>query len=450
MIVLRKRLIFWLFKAYLKKLRKQIFFFFLIGLVFFFIFRLSFDFLASKIIIEKKESIGIVGAYTLDNLPQTILTDLSSGLTSISSDGTPVPNIAESWKIKDNGKTYLFNLKKNVYFSDGKNLTSDDLNYKFVDAQIKKPEKYTVEFKLKDVYAPFLVTVSKPIFRNNLVGVGNYKIKEIKLNGNFIQLMSLTSIKDHKTKIYQFYPTQISLKTAFALGEVSKISGLSDVDFENISFYKYPNLDIQKKENLKILTTLFFNTQDPVISDKKLRNALAYALPDEFENGKKSYSLFSPNSWAYSLDYIRLQDIAHAENLISQSSVASKSASLKIEIKTLSKYKKTAQEISKAWEKVGVKAKIDIVDSIPSSFQTFLGDFYLPNDPDQYTLWHSNQDNNITNYKSLRIDKLLEDGRKTIDLNTRKKIYLDFQKYLLDDTPASFLYFPYEYEVARK
>jgi peptide/nickel transport system substrate-binding protein len=55
----------------------------------------------------------------------------------------------------------------------------------------------------------------------------------------------------------------------------------------------------------------------------------------------------------------------------------------------------------------------------------------------------------ITRYKNLRIDKLLEDGRKTVNINERKKIYADFQRFLLDDMPASFLYFPYEYTVTR-
>ena len=79
----------------------------------------------------------------------------------------------------------------------------------------------------------------------------------------------------------------------------------------------------------------------------------------------------------------------------------------------------------------------------------FLGDFPVLNDPDQYTLWHSRQPTNITNYKNLRIDKLLEDGRQTSNQNDRKIIYNDFQKYLIDDMPAIFLYFPYTFSLTR-
>ena len=89
------------------------------------------------------------------------------------------------------------------------------------------------------------------------------------------------------------------------------------------------------------------------------------------------------------------------------------------------------------------------MSTIPDSFQIYLGDFNVPRDPDQYSLWHSNQVNNITRFKNLRIDKLLEDGRRNVDLTDRLQIYTDFQKYLIDESPAAFLYFPITYTFKR-
>ena len=177
---------------------------------------------------------------------------------------------------------------------------------------------------------------------------------------------------------------------------------------------------------------------------------MAYAVPDKFSYGVRNNNPYPPFSWAYSEQYMREQDLTHAKLLLDAANSATQSSFLNLQIKTLTKYKNTANDIIKLWEKIGIKSKIEIVDSVPSNFQVFIGDFYLPMDPDQYMLWHSNQDNNITNYENKRIDKLLEDGRKTTDMDTRKKIYSDFQKYLLDDSPATFLYFPYEYEISRK
>ena len=73
----------------------------------------------------------------------------------------------------------------------------------------------------------------------------------------------------------------------------------------------------------------------------------------------------------------------------------------------------------------------------------------IPADPDQYTLWHSTQSTNITGYNSPKIDKLLEDGRKISDKEERKAIYLDFQRFLVEDTPAAFLFHPTVYTIIR-
>ena len=112
-------------------------------------------------------------------------------------------------------------------------------------------------------------------------------------------------------------------------------------------------------------------------------------------------------------------------------------------------YEKLAQTIQKSWEKLGIKSKIEIVNRIPEKFQIFLYSFSVKKDPDQYALWHSSQATNISRYKNLRIDKLLEDGRSTTDPKARLSIYADFQKYLLDDAPASFLYYPRVYKLCR-
>ena len=114
------------------------------------------------------------------------------------------------------------------------------------------------------------------------------------------------------------------------------------------------------------------------------------------------------------------------------------------------KLKDLAQIITKSWEEVNVKTNIQTTSSLPDNFQAFLEIVRLPIDPDQYLLWHSTQTTNITGYNNPKIDKLLEDGRKTQDRLERERIYGDFQKYLVDDAPAAFLYYPTIYTVKRK
>lgn len=448
----RKRLIVWLFKAYIKKWRKTIFLSFLFGLIVFFVLKYGVNYFIPLMPFTNKESIGIVGAYSPDNLPPEILVKLSSGLTRIDKDSNILPGLADSWEIKNDGKKYIFYLKKNVYFNDRKKLTSQDIQYNFLDVEVERPNEYIIVFNLKNKYAPFLVTVSKPVFKKNFVGTGDYRVASVNLNGNFVQSINLVLVKSGSKELsYQFYPTEEALKTAFVLGEVSKIIGVKNTEFENTSLSKFPNAKVVKKTDFTQLVTLFYNTKDKNLSDKKIRDALSYTIPDTFNKGQRNYSSFNPNSWVLVNELnARVQDLDHARLLLKDSPSSTQSAGLKIEIKTLPQYKELAKQIQKYWQEINVQSEIIVTNALPETFQVFLGEFNLPKDPDQYALWHSSQNTNITNYKNLRIDKLLEDGRQTLDIESRKKIYADFQKYLLDDPPAAFLYFPYVYEITRK
>ena len=54
-------------------------------------------------------------------------------------------------------------------------------------------------------------------------------------------------------------------------------------------------------------------------------------------------------------------------------------------------------------------------------------------------------------YANDKIDKLLEEGRQSIDQESRKEKYNEFQKLLTEDVPAVFLYSPtYLYPVNKK
>lgn len=400
----------------------------------------------------EKETIGMVGSYTVDSMPAEILSKISKGLTKVEKDGTVKADVIEKWKIAPNGKAYAFYLRKNIYFSDGTNLTSSNVSYDFADVSVTRPDKYTIVFDLKDKYSPFLTTVSRPIFKKGFIGVGDYKVKKIKLNGDFIEFIELYSEKYRKTLTYQlFYPTVAALKTAFSLGEISRITKLPDLNVNNTTFESFKNVNIERMTDHAKLVTLFYNTKDKILSSKTLREGLSYTVPDKFNEGERNSSPLPYFSYANLGGYNTYQqDLEHAKLLMDKSKTEADNNRISLTIDTLLKYKKTAEMISGIWKKLGIETKVRVVNQVPASFQVFLGEFNLSSDPDQYTLWHSSQINNITHYDNKRIDKLLEDGRKELDIQKRILIYSDFQKYLLSDPPASFLFFPYYYEVSRK
>lgn len=449
MIVFRRRLLMWLIKAYIKRWGRLFLIFFLLGLVGFFILRYAALSLPSVFPLLSRQTVGLTGTYTLDNLPPSILSNISRGLTSVSMSGQIRPDIAYSWKIDDNGKKYTFKLKNNIYFSDGTHLTSKLVNYNFKDAKVERPDDYTLIYRLNDAYSPFLVTVSRPIFKKGFVGLGSYRVRDLKLNGEFVSSIDLSSDKNSpKILKYVFYPTEEALKIAFVLGEISEASGLHDLKFEDRMLDSFKSVKVQRRLSSDQLVTVFFNTSDPSLSEKKLRKALSFSSPDQYPQGQKNIYPFSPSSWVQSEEGFYTRDIDQAKELIKESE-ASKSSSLKFVMKTLPQYMEIAKILKENYKKININIEIEEVNSVPDRYQIFLGDFKLSKDPDQYLLWHSNQNTNISNYKNLRIDKLLEDGRKISNIDERKKIYSDFQKYLLDDAPATFLYLPYTYTVTR-
>ncbi|MCL5970297.1 MAG: hypothetical protein M1450_02210, partial [Patescibacteria group bacterium] len=110
-----------------------------------------------------------------------------------------------------------------------------------------------------------------------------------------------------------------------------------------------------------------------------------------------------------------------------------------------------ANQIVSDWKKIGLGTEIKIENTIPSDFDILLATQEIPPDPDQYPFWHSTQINtNITNLANPKIDKLLEDGRVIQNLDERLKIYADFQRFIAEESPVAFLYYPRVYEVKRK
>ena len=110
-----------------------------------------------------------------------------------------------------------------------------------------------------------------------------------------------------------------------------------------------------------------------------------------------------------------------------------------------------ASSIKEDWEEVGLSVNIKTETAVPQTFQALLAVNNITANPDQYGLWHSTQRaTNLTKLNNPKIDKLLEDARIEKDENTRRELYQDFQRFLVEAAPVAFLYHPYKYEVTYK
>jgi len=380
--------------------------------------------------------IGIVGRYSTDNLPINIAKHISGGLTEVDSGGNVTSKIAKSWESFDDGKTWDFKIDTSIKWQDGKKVKPDDIVYKFSDATSEIVDNETIRFKLNSKFSAFPIILSKPIFKKGLLGTGEWEVKKVSLSGGYLQKLTLSDTKKNKI-IYRFFPSESQQILAFKLGQIDEMQNVYEIE----EFKNWKTVRIEENIRHDNFVALFFNTESEKFKDKTARQSLAYAVEKDGFN-ERAIGPISIDSWAYN-SQVKLynRDLEKTKEI----------GDLSVSISTLPNLLKTAEKIKKDWEEAGVKVEIQVVTSIPDNFDVFLATVDIPKDPDQYSLWHSTQTStNISKLKNPRIDKLLEDGRTELDQESRKKIYLDFQRFLVEEVPAVFLYYPTQYNVVRK
>ncbi|NGU66839.1 ABC transporter substrate-binding protein [Clostridium perfringens] len=76
----------------------------------------------------KGEFVPIYSSTTFDGWVNNLIFD---GLITNNEKGEPVPNVAESYEISEDGKTYTFKLNKGIKFTNGQELTAKDVAFTF-------------------------------------------------------------------------------------------------------------------------------------------------------------------------------------------------------------------------------------------------------------------------------------------------------------------------------
>lgn len=413
-----------------------------VGIAFFFILKFLIPVLSSGATVRT----GLTGRYTVSNLPPSILSMVSEGLTELDEDGHVLPALSSSWETTDKGKTWIFTLRDGAFWQDDKKITSQGIDYQFSDVTIERPDEKTIIFKLQNAYSAFPSVVSKPTFKSGLLGTKEWEVSNISLNGSIVEELTLTSKSGNK-KVFKFYPTEDKTKLAFQLGKVDRIEGLLDAT----PFLTWKKVTVDKKIEAGEYVAVFFNTNDNLLSDKNIRQALSYAINKDVLGGERATSPVSVNSWAYNPQVKPYNyDLAKAKQMISEFKKNSKLDVLLINLNTPPLLLPQAESISNDWRAAGMEVNLKVISTIPTDYQAFLAIYDIPVDPDQYSIWHSTQiATNITHYQDPRIDKLLEDGRSQIIVEDRKKTYFDFQRFLVEDAPAAFLYYPDIYSISR-
>ncbi len=221
-------------------------------------------------------------------------------------------------------------------------------------------------------------------------------------------------------------------------------------------------------------TYLGYNLRRPMFQDKRVRQALSYAIDKQeiidgvlLGLGQVASGPYKPGSWASSSKVPRYRyDPERARALLAEAGWQDSDGDgvLDREGKPLTftivtnqgndQRVKAGEIIQRRLSEVGVKVKLRVVE-----WAAFLKEFINPGnfdatilgwsggiDPDVYNVWHSSKTGpgelNFIAFHNAEVDQLLEAGRRTFDLKKRKGAYDRFQQILAEEQPYTFLYVP--------
>lgn len=354
------------------------------------------------------------------------------GLITLSPELEPIPRLAESWTISPDGKTYTFNLRKNVKWHDGKPFVADDVVFTFTKylpatkarnkmvmeqvETITAPDPHTVVFQLKEPYPAFMfifevsggLILPKHVYEgeteyrstpvnNTIVGTGPFKLKEWR-KGSYIQLVKNPDYweagKPYLDNIYfHVIPDANGRSIAFESGKIDAIRAGDVENFELNRLAALPNTTLTEKgwEFLDPVVYFHMNLRNKPMDDKRFRQALAYAMDRDFvvKNifggfGKQVDGPFA-NSYAFkdaSVETKYAYDPEKAKKMLDEMGLKENAQGVRLELRMLplpygETWQRFAEYVREQLNAVGIKANIVATDVAGWAQRMNSGDFDL-------------------------------------------------------------------------
>lgn len=416
--------------------------------------------------------------------------NLFNRLVKLTANNTYVPDLATTWEYSDDGKALTFHLREGVKWHDGEPFSSADVKWTYdtvieeawvkSDAftnvtSIETPDDYTVTFVMSEPdtslisklswYALFIMP--KHIYEgtdyaNNPanmepIGTGPFKFESYE-SGIGVTLTKnedfYDGAPDIDTLIFQIIPDQTTAYEAFKKGEIDHLGGglpaayINDLDNdENYHFVEI--LGINR-------TYIIFNMEDPIVSNLKVREALAYAVDQQavFERvggvGRKATTMISPVfsdivDESYTLPETNVQKAIE----ILESEGFTKDADgyyLQLELDGFEagSFKEVATILASNLEKANIKLTINMSET--SAWQTKVkddGNFQMamlagyqgPDIAGVNARVVTGASSNFYNYSNPTLDELLAKGMQYSEIADRKPYYDQAQEIMIAELP---------------
>jgi peptide/nickel transport system substrate-binding protein len=363
--------------------------------------------------------------------------------------------------------------------------------------EVEKVNDFTVIFKLKNKYAQFLNNLTMGILPEHIwqevkpinFAISDYNLKPVgsgyfafdKLKKNRLGRIASYELSAHKAHFAQrpyidkielrFFDSEDEMIGAYNRNEIENIGIISAQNLDKLKFRK--RINIQEVKLPRYFGVFFNQNQSKPLSDKNVRLALHHATDRQalikkilqnygiMVNSPMIGGILDINSDVKTFEY----DVQRAKEILSaggwgnpdERGILSKNNEklfIKITTSTWPELVEVAAVLKEQWKAAGVDVEIE---SLPISqlqqiikertYQSLLFGEILNIDPDPFSLWHSSQKRepglNLALYDNKAADTLLEEARQTLNPLERMRKYDDFQKLVIEDIPALFLYSPY-------
>ena len=392
------------------------------------------------------------------------------------------PDVALSWDVPD-PTTYVFHLRRDVKFHDGRPLTSKDVAFTFQSIlngsvrtpkagtferiqSIETPDPYTVVFKLKEVFAPFLWNLSGgaigiipdgsgPDFNRHPIGSGPFAFVQyiqdqeliLKRNENYFGRKAAAPILRFK-----IIPEAVVAALELQKGSVDIELNVLTSDMNNV---------LKNDHNLKLMQTegtnyqyVAFNLTDPVFQDVRVRQAIAHAIDTEAiikylrrGEGRLATGVLDSSNWAYEPNVKTYpHDPQHARQLLREA--GHEHLSITFRSTNESDSRLLAAVLQQQLRDAGITMEIRsnesatfFADLLAGNFQMYSARWVGGNDdPDFFNLvFHSKmvpmKGANRGHYSNPRVDGLIDFARRELDMDKRKEAYQEIQRIVAEELP---------------
>jgi len=362
--------------------------------------------------------------------------------------------------------------------------------------QVKKAEvldKYTFRVTYEKPFAPALTSwgnlvvlpkhllegkdITKTNFGRNPIGMGPYRLnkwtpgQEVVLDSNRDYFENRPYVDRF---IYKVIPDPATMFLELQAGGVDMM-GLTPLQYTKQTVNDFFRKNFQKfRYPVFSYTYLGFNLKYPLFKDKRVRQAIAHAIDKSeivdvvlFGLGKPATGPYVPNTWPYNPNVKHYEyNPEKAKKLLraagwedSDGDGTLDKDGIPYEFTILTNMgnlqrMNTATIIQWRLAKIGIKVEIralewstfinEFIDN--RRFQAVILGWSIGIDPDQYDIWHSSKTKkkefNFVSYRNPEVDALLEKGRRTFNIEERKKAYFRIQEILAEELPYFFLYVP--------